>query len=504
MQSSKRVVINIGAQYIRSVINLCLSLYSTRLVLGALGVSDYGIYTLIAGTVSLLSFIVNAMVVTTQRYMSFYAGKNDVSKLQFVFNTSFFLHVIIGVIAVGIIEIVGLFLFDGFLNIDPSRIEAARSIYHLTTIIILLSFISSPFRALLISHENIVYISIIDIIDGVLKLLIAIVITHSSFDKLVLYVSLLCGIQLFNFIAFYIYDRHKYDECKTIKFKLFQKDYVKELASFAGWTIYSIGCITGRTQGVAIVVNKFFGVVVNAAYGLALQVNGALAFVSQSLLNAMNPQIMKAEGAGNRQRMLRLSEMESKFSFFLLSILVIPCIVEMPHLLNIWLGNVPEYAVYFCRFVLLATLIDQLTIGLGTANQAIGKIKVYSLIVNTTKLLTVVVLVVALLMTDNVYATMWCYVIVEFICAIIRLVYMNITAGVSIRGFVERVFAKEVIPTLCVVGLSCYVASVCNGQFGFVLTFISSIVVAVITIPLFGLCDDEKQIINNLLKKNVL
>lgn len=504
MQASKRVVINIGAQYIRSVINLCLSLYSTRLVLGALGVSDYGIYTLIAGTVSLLSFVVNAMVVTTQRYMSFYAGKNDVSKLKSVFNTSFFLHVFIGLFAVGIIEIVGLFLFDGFLNIAPNRIEVAKNIYHLTTIIIFLSFISSPFRALLISHENIVYISMIDIIDGVLKLLIAIVVTYSSLDKLVLYVSLLCGIQLFNFVAFYIYDKYKYDECKTIKLKLFQKDYVKELLSFAGWTIYSIGCITGRTQGLAIVVNKFFGVLVNAAFGLALQVNGALAFVSQSLLNAMNPQIMKAEGGGNRPRMLRLSEIESKFSFFLLSILVIPCIVEMPHLLNIWLGVVPEFAVYFCRFVLLATLIDQLTIGLGTANQAIGNIKVYSLFVNTTKLLTVIVLIVTLLINEDVYVTMWCYVIVEFICVIIRLVYMSVTAGVSVRGFVERVFMKEVIPTLCIVAISCCVAKVSNGQFSFILTFISSIVVAIITIPLFGLCDDEKQIVNRLLKKNIL
>lgn len=324
MKNARRVIINTGAQYTRTIINLCLSLYSTRLILSALGNTDYGIFTLIAGIVSLLSFVENALVVTTQRYLSFSMGHNDMARLKEIFNSSLILHIILAVFIALVIEFIGLFLFDGFLNIDPERIEAARNVYHLTTLMLLISFIAAPFRALLIAHENIVYISIIDVLDGIFKLFVAILISNSNFDRLILYVSLLVVIRLFNLLAFSSFDKVKYKECIWPTRRLFSKSYVKEMSSFAGWTIYSVGCIAGRTQGVAIVINKVFGVLVNAAYGIGLQINGAVAFLAQSICNAVNPQIMKAEGAGDRQRMLRLAEIESKFAFFLMSMVLIP------------------------------------------------------------------------------------------------------------------------------------------------------------------------------------
>ena len=399
MDNSSRVMVNTAAQYGRTVINLCLSLVSARLILGALGVSDYGIYTLIAGIISLLSFVINALVVTTQRFLSFYSGKGDQGKVREMFANSLFIHILMALLFGTVFELLGNTLFDGFFNISPDRIDAAETVYHIVTVNVMLSFVTAPFRALLIAHENIVFISAVDVLDAVMRLVIAILITHCESDRLVVYALFLCGISLMNFLVYAFYDLRKYDECVIPRRSMINAETIREMGGFAGWTIYSIFCITGRTQGVAVIINKFFSVAVNAAYGVGMQVNAAIAFLSQSVVNAINPQIMKAEGAGDRRRMIRLSEIESKLCFMLLSMFLIPCIFEMPALLNIWLGKVPEYSVYFCRGLLLASVVDQLTIGLGAANQAIGKIRAYSLTVNTIKFLTIPVIIICLLLT---------------------------------------------------------------------------------------------------------
>lgn len=497
-----RVIVNTGAQYLRTILNVCLSLYSTRIILQALGASDYGIYTLVAGVVSLLSFIINAMAVTTQRYMSYYMGRRDTEKLKSIFNTSLFLHVSLGVVLAILLELVGSVIFDFFLNIATERLNAAKVVFHATSLILIISFISAPFRALLVARENIIYISIVDVLDGVLKLIIAFVVSSVLVDKLILYALLLIGITLFNLLAFAIYDICRYKECVVFSVRRISKQYIKELSSFVGWTTYSIGCIVGRTQGIALVINNFFGVIVNAAYGVALQINACFSFISNSLLNALNPQIVKAEGAGNRYQMLRLAEIESKFSFFLLSMVAIPCIFEMSAILEVWLQTVPEYSVYFCRYMLIALIVDQLTIGLGTANQAIGKIKVYSLIVNSIKLLTVVVVFMLLQWWEkDIRIVMWCFVFFEFICAVSRLLFLRATAGLSIQGFVKRVFLREIFPLLIMV-ISCWlVVEYIYIEYRFLVTFFFAIVMGGSAVLVCGLCEDERKVLKLFLGK---
>ncbi|MBQ2372890.1 MAG: hypothetical protein II289_06925, partial [Bacteroidales bacterium] len=170
MDNSSRVMVNTAAQYGRTVINLCLSLVSARLILGALGVSDYGIYTLIAGIISLLSFVINALVVTTQRFLSFYSGKGDQGKVREMFANSLFIHFIMALLFGTVFELLGNTLFDGFFNISPDRIDAAKTVYHIVTVNVMLSFVTAPFRALLIAHENIVFISAVDVLDAVMRL----------------------------------------------------------------------------------------------------------------------------------------------------------------------------------------------------------------------------------------------------------------------------------------------------------------------------------------------
>lgn len=499
--NSARLIVNTGAQYARTIINLILSLYSTRLILGALGIEDYGVFTLIAGVVSMLAFMTNAMVTTTLRFMSYHQTKSDLVTQQRIFSNSVLMHLFFSICVLILLEIVGLFLFDGFLNIASERISAAKIVYQCAIAMILCSFITAPFRALLISHENLVYISIIDVLDGVLKVAVAILLIHIPHDKLVLYGYLMISIYLVNFLAFILYDFKNYNECVLPNLKGFDKEYLKSMSSFVGWQLYSTGCIIGRTQGTAIILNKFFGTVVNAAFGIALQVSGAVNFISSALFTSINPQIVKAEGSGDRKKMFELAEAASKFSFLLLAMVVVPLTFVMPEILQIWLGRVPEDAVLFCNVILYTALIDQITYGLNSANQAIGNIKRYSLTINTIKILTLPVLWLLLESNVRLEIAIWIYAVIELICALCRLPFLKYSGGLKIRVFIKNVFLKMMIPTIFIFG-AYYILHLMGPDL--LIYIIIALIITVFywfIIHRFSLSSREQQIVENIRKK---
>lgn len=444
--NSTRLIVNTGAQYCRTIINLVLSLYSTRLILNALGLDDYGIFTLIGGIISMLAFITNAMVSTTQRFLSYHQSKSDINLQQQVFSNSILMHLGISCIVLILLEITGIFLFNGFLNIPIDRIYAAKIVYQCAIFMILISFMSAPFKALLISHENIVYTSIIEVCDGILKVIIAVILTIFGTDKLILYSILMLGIVLLDFIAFSFYDFRRYKECTFPRFSDFKKEYVYSMSSFIGWQLYSTGCIIGRTQGTALILNKFFGTIINASFGIALQMSAAISVISTALITAINPQIVKAEGGGDRDRMLRLAEVASKFSFLLLAMLVIPIIFKLDDIIFLWLGEVPKYSTLFCSVILVTSLIDQMTSGLGYANQAIGNIGMYSLTINTIKILTLPCITFLLYNGCPLGIAIWSYAFLELICALSRLPFLKHTGNLKIITFVNNVFFKVSFP----------------------------------------------------------
>lgn len=501
MKASKRVVINTGAQYVRAMLNIVLSFLATRIILKELGVDDYGIYSLIAGVVSILSFITNSLVITTQRYLSVAQGEGDLMKSKSIFNNSLVLHLIIGVSVIIILEILYPFLFNGFLNIPELRLRAAEILYHLVVFILFLTFITSPFRAVLVSHENILYITLIEIWDSVFKLLIAYSLCYVTSDKLVIYGFFMLGIQIFNLITLSVYSFYKYEECMLAGFKYLNKRCLKDLFSFAGWTMYNLICNLGRTQGISILLNRYMGPSINAAYGLGFQVSGALGNLSQSLMNAINPQLMKAEGAGNRVRMIRLAEIESKFAFFLLSAVAIPCVFEMPRLLEIWLGDVPQYAVLFCRMVVLATLADIITVGLGAANQAVGNIKNYTIIIYSIKLSTLVFAVILLFYGASLTYLAITYVAIEFISSLVRIPFLKKTAALDVKSFVCNVFMKEILPISVLIGVCLIFVNTISISNRYILTFVVSVPIYCFSIYLTGLCSDEKIVLKSLIQK---
>lgn len=493
MEPKKRIVVNTLAQHIRSIVNICLSLYSTRLVLEALGKSDYGTYSLVAGVVALLGFITNALVVTTQRQVSFYHGKGDIQAVRQVFSTSLVLHFVLAVVVGVALAAIAPLLFNGFLHLESGREDAARIVYYLVILSLIITFLTAPYRGLFIARENIVYISIIDVCDGVLKLLMALFLLHYHADRLVAYAVMMTSIVAFNWLALVGWSLKHFEESTVIPHrKDISKAAMAELTSFAGWTIYSIGCIAGRNQGVAIVFNQFFGTIINAAYGIANQVSGSVMFLASALMNGISPQLIKAEGRGDRSMMLRFAEAESKYALLLLSMAVIPLAFEMPSILELWLGDVPQHSVTLCRFILLTSLCDQTTIGLGTANQAIGRIRNYSLTVNTIKVLTLPAIWICLSLGYSVTAAMICYLSIELLCAMIRLPFLKYTAGLSIRHFANHVFIRAALPLALQAAVCWLVCIVLDFPGRFLLTGVCSVAVGIGSVWLFGLEPDER------------
>lgn len=501
MTNSQRIIVNTFAQYTRTIINVCLSLYSTRLVLSILGQSDYGIFSVIAGVVAMLSFVTNALTITTQRYLSYHHGKQDAEQLHLVFGNSMLLHLLIGGGLALILCAIGPWVSHEFLNIDPARQNAALMVYIAAVVMLMLTFITAPIRALFIARENIVYISTIDVVDGVLRLAIAVVLSKMSGDHLKAYAGMLVGISVINLLAFVIYAACKFPEFHWPRWKEFDKKHMGELSNFAGWTVYSAGCVIARNQGIAIVINLIYGTVVNSAYGIAQQVSGAVQFVSTSILQAMNPQIMKAEGAGERNRMLRLCEYESKYAFLLLSIVAIPLIAEMDTILALWLKQVPQHASMFCRFILIAALCDQLSIGLTSANQAIGRIRTYTLVFYTLKLLVVILGWILLKIGLPLASIMWCYVAVELTGSIIRLPLMKHIANIDVWGFCKRIFARILIPCITMVGTSYVVTNYIESPWRIAYTTAACVLVGAITIWFTALSKEEKTYILQLTQK---
>jgi O-antigen/teichoic acid export membrane protein len=482
-----------------------VTLYSTRLVLNALGASDYGIFTLVAGVIAMLSFLNAAMTVSTQRYLSFHQGTGDTEMQRKIFTNSWILHIIIGVFVVAALWALTPFLFGGFLNIPADRMATAKTIYRFMSVSVFFTIIAVPFSASLNAHENMLWIAIVAIVQAFLKLAIAWSLAKFiQAERLVMFGMFTAALSFVAFLLYAAYCLRKYSECSIKKYRV-NKPLMKELSGFAGWNLFGAVCGVGRMEGLAVILNVFLGTVINAAYGIATQVLGQLYAFSQTMLQAINPQIMKSEGMNDRQRMLRLSMTASKCSFFLLALISIPIIFEMPAILKLWLTDVPEYTAVFCSLILIAELVNQLTFGLQSSIQAIGKIKMFQTGVGIIVLLNLPVACLLLKLSFPPYSVVAFTVVIEFIACVFKLFCLKKLAALSIREYFERVILKEVVPLLTIIFMCRLVTkTIAVGDFRFLITGMVSVSVFAVSIYFTGLCRDEKKLVNNMLKKIIV
>ena len=501
MKASNRIIVNTLAQYIRTIINMVLSLYSSRLVLNILGVDDYGIYSLVAGVVSMLSFLTNSLVGSTQRFLSVSQGKGDAVHLKEVFNNSLLLHIAVGTVIAIILFALTPLIFNGFLNIPVSSIEVAKQLYLLVVMMVTVSFFASPYRALLVSHENIVYTSVVDVLDGILKVILVLLLPYVPMNKLLAYGLLMLSIQLFNLLSFSIYSHAKYEECCIPRFKLFSISYVKELGLFTGWVVYSSVCITLRNQGLAVVLNKMYGTAINAAYGIGMQISGMVSFISTSFQNAIAPQLMAAEGMGDRAKMLTLAEMQSKISFLLLAMIGIPAMFEMSTLLGWWLVDVPDNTILFACMFLSMQIVDMLSTGLAAANRAIGNIGRYTLYTYTPKLLIMPIGWFCLKMGASLVLIAVIMFAIEAICMLIRISLFRKYDWFDAKGFISSVILRSFPPVIVSVCVSLLIQVISDVVLNFVLCFTISIVCFAITAYVISLKKQEKELVKSIIRR---
>ncbi len=373
--TASRIVKNTGFLYAKMGITMSISLYTTRLVLNALGASDFGIFNVVGGAIAMLGFLHVAMSSATQRFMSYYEGKGDREKQKFIFNTSSVLHFGIALVLALALVIAGFIFFNGVLNIPEDRMLAAKVIYGSLIISTIFTVMSVPYEAVLNAHENMLYYSIVGVVESLLKLATAIIIVYYAGDKLILYGILMAGVSFISRTIMQIYCRRKYSECVIAPRKYWDKPMIKEMTSFAGWSFLGSvsSIVTGYGQG--LVLNMFFGTTINAAQGVANQLSGQLGVFSTTMLKALNPVLVKSEGGGNRTQLLKITMTGSKLSYYLLAILVIPAIIEMPFILKIWIKTIPEYSIIFAQLMLIQKLIAQPFFNLATSISATGRIK---------------------------------------------------------------------------------------------------------------------------------
>ena len=497
MQAANRVVVNTVIQYTRLVVSALIGLVSVRLILGALGEDDYGLYDVVAGVIGLLGFVSSSLGMTSTRFLSISLGKNDDEGTRKAFNSCFWTHVLMAAGLVLVLEIVSLFVFDGYLKIAPDRIPTAKWIYQCMLVSLFLSITVTPFVSMQISHENFIYVSLVYILDALCKLGIAIIITQYNQDKLLLYGILMMLITLLNVLCFVVYSLICYR--KQISIKIIPLKELKSVSGFAGWTMLdSLGATLSR-QGYSVLLNRFFGTSVNAVFALARQVETPVYVISSSIIESMKPQIMKSYGMGDAKKMMRLSLTAGKFGFAMMSLLTVPLLIMMPEVLDLWLVEYPEGTVLFSRLLLIACMANQLTMGLFYANQAIGDIKWFSIVVSTLRMLSLPISWIFLKLGYPAYVAIVVFVVCESLGAFSRVIILpRLSDELNVMDFLKSILLRVLPPFLLGLGICWVLYRYVNSLWGLLLVATVTVTVYALAMFFFGLDEDERKALKNV------
>lgn len=500
---SKRVVKNTAVLYMRMLVMIGLGLFTSRITLRALGVDDYGINSVVGGIVVILGFLNNAMAGGTQRFINVAIGKRDQQELNKVISNSLIIHLAIAAICLVIAETVGLWFLNNYMVIPEGRMGAANWVYQFSIVTFMMNIMTVPYMASIIAHEKMSAFAWITIFDVVVKLLIVCSLLYVDTDKLILLSALTCVSANVTRMIYIRYCKKHFDEC-TIKSWAVDKPLMKSMVSFSSWTIFgNIGYIA-HTQGIAIVLNLFFNVAVNAAQGIANQVNTYVSNFVNNFLLAFNPQVVKTYAAGEMSEMHRLVIRGSKISILLVGLFVAPLVLEMPNILYLWLGLVPDYAVIFVRLVLLLTFFNSYSSLLSTAQGATGDIKVYQITLTTIGLFH---LPLAWIFFELGFEPYWAQIIYLFIIIVLQIVrtwFVCRAIGLSQRMFyseaIFRSFLSIAIALIIPLLMHWYMT---DNVVRTILVCGVSVITSLIAALFIGLKSSERAMVVNTIKKRI-
>lgn len=490
-----RIVKNTGYLYVKMAITIFVSLYSTRLILGALGASDFGIFNIVGGAIAMLGFLNSTMANVTQRFMSYAEGEGHFEKKVKIFNLSLSLHLFIAIFTVVFLLVLMSPLFHGVFNIQPDRIDAAKIVYLCLIASTFLTIVNVPYDAVMNAHENMFYYSIVGVFESILKLTIAFICVKTTGDKLVVYGVLMTCVPLISLTIMKLYCHKKYEECIIAPHKYWDWDLVKQIFVFSGWNFLTAISSLFSAQGIGIVLNHFFGTVLNAAQGIAQQVNGSLSNFSGNMMKALNPVIVKNAGAKNIKTMNNAILAGCKFSALLTMLFAIPISIEASFVLKVWLKNVPDWASLFCILQLVQTLILQMANSASTAVYAQGDIKFYAIFKSVMNALPVLLVWLAFYFGGS---PIWLYVPMIAVWAvggdIVIIIYAKKKCGLSVAAYFNNV-VKPLIGTalfMLVFGLSSgFIFQ--EGITKFLITCVLTTIGMFFSLMLFALRSEEKK-----------
>lgn len=497
---TKKIAKNTLMLYFRQILVMLVSLYTVRVVLNVLGAEDYGIYNVVAGVVTMFNFLSSSMATASQRYFSYDLGKNDAEHLKVTFSVTFQIYIILCVIIFILAETLGIWFVNNKLVIPTERLFAANCIYQTATFSFILSIITAPYMACVISHEKMGVFAYVSIIECILKLCVVFALRFILIDKLILYGILLSLVALINTSIYRIYCHKKFDECR---FKIYKdKDLFKELVSYSSWNLFGSSVGVVKNQIINILLNLYFGPIVNAARGISHQVSNAVNSFGQNFTVAMRPQIIKSYAAENTEECLNLVYRGCKLTFLMMLIFILPLELKMDFVLNLWLKNPPDNAILFTRIILLDCLTDSLNYQIMTLAQATGKIKLYQSVVGGILLCNLPVSYFALRLGAPAYSVLLVSLGLTVIAMIVRLLIIKRLTDFSILNFLIKTVVPCFIVLLASTGISFFFSRLLKeGVVGFVLTVFISVLAVGIFGYFIGLSKQEKVLARNLLGK---
>lgn len=428
---------------------MILTLYTSRVVLDALGIEDYGIFNVVGGFVLMFGLISNSLTAAITRFITYEIGAGNTKRLNNIFCTAINVQVIMGIVIAIIIETFGLWFLLTKMEISPDRLTAAQWVLHLSLISFFVNLINVPYYAVVIAHEHMNTYAIVSILDAVMKLLICYPLYMDKCDRLILYVILMTVETIVIRFIYGIYCKKNFSECSY--HYLIDKSLLKELFAFSGWNFIGASSSILRYQGVNVLLNLFWGATVNAARGIANQVNIAVTAFSNNVITAINPQITKNYAAGNMEYVFKLVITGARLSFFLMLFITLPLMLETDIILNLWLTKIPDYTFIFVRLILVYVLVENVSNTMITLMLATGDIRNYQIIVGGCQLLNFPLSYVALKLGCEPYITLIIAIVLSALCFALRLKMLKGMVDFPVLRYLKEVVLN--VSTVTIIAL---------------------------------------------------
>lgn len=500
MNDNKKIAVNSIVIFVRLCIVSLVSIIASRIVLDALGASDFGLYNVVGGIVTLLNVINTAMLATTYRYLAFEIGKKDAGNPNKIFNTSLLIHFSFAIALMVIGVLVGDWYINNYLNVAEGKLDDALFVFHVSIATAAFSTLFVPFQGLQVAYEKFAINALIDIVSQSAKLGAILVLIYSDCNRLRLYSIIMLSYMILSCILYFGYCWKNYYQVVKLKFYKDAK-LIKEMLSFALWTLFGALASVGKSQGSAVVINFFFGTVVNAAFAVAAQVESFILVFARSLSSAAVPQITKNFSGGNSERSIKLTSYISKYTFILMAMVAFPVILEMDFLLELWLKEIPAGSVTFCRLIILGCLLSSLGEGIPALVNAIGKIKLYQVVTHTFTLLGLPISFVFYKFGADASSILTIYCVISFLLAFIRLYLLKRIFKFDVSEFIRISYLRIVLIAIPLLGLYFLYDSSSFNALGHLFGMITAEIYLLLVVIVLGLNKTERNLIKSFLTK---